>query len=573
MKQSRETNIGVARIIGTILVILVAVYFKWLFKPAMNLRSEGLYSYIVIVGIAAFFIFGIAEKWCDSHAVTTISIRIAIMAFIVLIVGAFLSSRILHAKRYANLINIEEGNFAEDIVKVSDMESFPILDVETAQKLGNRAIGSLERTSQYEVNDEYNLITYKEKEYRLSPLEYQGYFQARNSYNYGIPGYVMVDSITQKAELVKLEEPINYAPSAKGDRNLKRYLRKEYPSYIFDKFQFDIDEKGIPYYIVPVKEATIGVFGGKIVKSFIIVNASTGELEEKLPEELPQWIDHAYSLDYLMNLAEAYYSYKNGFLNSILKKEGVKNLSYEWADRGKEDKDDDDDDDDDAYFPGYNSLKTQDGVEFFTCVTSSGNDESAVGFILANAKTGTIKFYTGEGAEEATAQKQAESLTQNYGYTSSYPLIVNVEGVPTYILALKDKAKTNMAYVMVNVENYTNAVKGETLKEALMQYKKTIGKADNEIQEESIKQDSEKEETAKEITETSGNIEEIYQAIKSGDTCYFFLLENDPNLYISPISINSRQVQLKVGSNVTMKHYSSTEEQVEIVSEIMINTK
>ena len=571
MEQDSKKTIGVARIVGMILVILLAAYFKWLLKPAINWRSEGLYFYILVVGIIAFVIFGIAENQCDSHTVTKISIGIVGIAFLIIIVGAFLSSKMLHAKKYANLINVEDGDFAEDIIKVSDMESFPILDVETAQKLGNRAIGSLERTSQYEVNDEYNLIAYKGKEYRLSPLEYQGYFQAKNSYNYGIPGYVMVDAITQKAELVKLEEPINYAPSAKGDRNLKRYLRKEYPSYIFDKFQFDIDEEGKPYYIVPVKEATIGIFGGKIVKSFIIVNASTGELEEKLPEELPQWIDHAYSLDYLMNLAENYYSYKNGFWNSIFKKEGVKNLSYEWADEGKENMDDDDDDD--VYFPGYNSLKTQDGVEFFTCVTSSGNDESAVGFILANAKKGTIKFYTGEGAEESTAQKQAESLTQNYGYTSSYPLIVNVEGVPTYILALKDKAKTNMAYVMVNVENYTNAVKGETLQETLMQYRKTIGKADNEIQEESIKEDREKEETTKETTETTGNIEEIYQAIKSGDTCYFFLLENDPNLYISPISINSRQVQLKVGSNVTMKHYSSTEEQVEIVSEIIINTK
>lgn len=81
MKQSRERNIGVERIIGTILVVLVAVYFKWLFKPAINLRSEGLYSYIMIVGIAAFFIFGIAESWCDSHAVTKISILIAGMAF------------------------------------------------------------------------------------------------------------------------------------------------------------------------------------------------------------------------------------------------------------------------------------------------------------------------------------------------------------------------------------------------------------------------------------------------------------------------------------------------------------
>ena len=188
MEQDSKKTIGVARIVGMILVILLAAYFKWLLKPAINWRSEGLYFYILVVGIIAFVIFGIAENQCDSHTVTKISIGIVGIAFLIIIVGAFLSSKMLHAKKYANLINVEDGDFAEDIIKVSDMESFPILDVETAQKLGNRAIGSLERTSQYEVNDEYNLIAYQGQEYRLSPLEDHGYFQAKNSYNYGIPG-------------------------------------------------------------------------------------------------------------------------------------------------------------------------------------------------------------------------------------------------------------------------------------------------------------------------------------------------------------------------------------------------
>lgn len=567
MKQNFEKRDVVTRIIGLIIVVILAVYFKWLFKPAINFRSEGLYCYIMLISIISIIVFGICEYMTNSCIITKISGIILLLALVVLLVGSFFSSKLINARKYANLINIETGDFAEEIIKVSDMENFPILDVETAQKLGNRAIGSLERTSQYEVNDEYNLISYQGKEYRLSPLEYQGYFQARNSYNYGIPGYVLVDSVTQKAELVKLQESINYAPSAKGDRNLKRYLRKIYPSYIFDKYQFDIDDDGNPYYIVPVKEATIGLFGGKIVKSFLVVNASNGECTEYSPQELPEWIDHAYSLNYLMDLAENYYTYKNGYWNSIFKKEGVKNLSYEWKDEGKGEEDDDDDEE--TYFPGYNSLNTDNGIQFFTCITSSGNDESAVGFILANAKTGEIRFYEGEGAEEYTAQRQAESLAQNYGYTSSYPIIVNVDGVQTYILALKDKAKTNMAYVMVNVENYTNAVKGETLQETLEQYKKTIGKniasPDDYIAEEGSQEVV--------ITETTGNIEEIYQVIQDGNTCYFFLLENDENLYISPISINSRQVQLKEGSVVTIKYQDTSEEKVEFVSEITINAR
>lgn len=571
MKRNIEKGEIITRTIGIIIVAVLAMYFKWLTKPAINFRSEGLYAYIILVGITAIIVFGICEKIIDeSYIFTRISAIVALISFGILIIGAFSSNKLINSRKYADLINIEDGNFKQEIVKVSNMEEFPILDVESAQKLGNRAIGSLERTSQYEVNDEYNLINYNGSEYRLSPLEYQGYFQARNSYSYGIPGYVLVDSITQKAELIKLEKSINYAPSAKGDRNLKRYLRKKYPSYVFDKFQFDIDDDGIPYYIAPVKNATIGLFGGKMVNKFIFVNANTGELKEYFPDDLPQWVDHAYSLDYLMNLTENYYTYKNGFWNSLFKKEDVKNISYEWKDKGKGDNDDEDEKEE--YFPGYNSLNTSEGIQFFTCVTSSGNDESAVGFILANSKTGKIKFYKGEGAEEYTAQKQAESLMQNYGYTSSYPLIVNVDGIQTYILALKDKAKTNMGYVMVNLENYTKTAKGETLSETLEKYRKIMSGEQIEISDLDNSKTGEKVEE-KESIETIGNIVEIYQAIKNGETCYFFLLENDENLYISSISNNSRQVQLKVGSNVTIKYSESSEEKVGIVSEIIIDNR
>ena len=51
-----------------------------------------------------------------------------------------------------------------------------------------------------------------------------------------------------------------------------------------------------------------------------------------------------------------------------------------------------------------------------------------------------MKFYECIGAEESTAQKKAKSLAQNYNYTASFPLFVNVDGMETYILSLKDKA-------------------------------------------------------------------------------------------------------------------------------------
>lgn len=467
-----ETSSVVSRVVAGIITIIFAVFLNWLFLPAWNIRSGGFWWYWIVVGIFAIISFGVADYIADDTIILT-KIIANIVAVIVLtgITQAFASSEMVNAVKYSNLVEIEEGNFEDEIQSVSTVEEareFPLLDVETAQKLGNRLLSEIDKVSQFEVNGEYNLISYDEKQYRLSPLEYNSIFKALN--NESIPGYVLVDSETQESHLVQLNNEIKYAPSDIFSQDLTRLLRGKYPSYIFDKYQFDIDDNGEAYYIAPVVEPTIGFFGGKIVQSFVIVNANTGECEEYAPEDLPEWVDHAYSLDYLMGLAESYYRYKGGFWNTVFSKTNVREISY--SDRGENVNKYDEDYENE--FVGYNSIMTKDGVQFFTCVFSVSNEGSALGFILANSKTGEITYYDCAGAKESAAQLQAENLYQNYGYKSSYPLMVSVDGVPTYVISLKDKSKINKAYAMINVEIYNLSASGETLEDALLQYREKI---------------------------------------------------------------------------------------------------
>lgn len=563
-----EASSVVSRVVAGIITIIFAVFLNWLCLPAWNIRSGGFWWYWIVVGIFALIAFAIVDYLAeDDIFIPTIVIFIIVAVIIVVgIIGAVASSKMVNAVKYSNLIEIEEGNFEDEIQSVSTVEEareFPLLDVETAQKLGNRSLSEIDKVSQFEVNGEYNLISYDEKQYRLSPLEYNSIFKALN--NESIPGYVLVDSETQESHLVQLDNEIKYAPSDIFSQDLTRLLRGKYPSYIFDKYQFDIDDNGEAYYIAPVVEPTIGFFGGKIVQSFVIINANTEECEEYAPEDLPEWIDHAYSLDYLMGLAESYYQYKGGFWNTVFSKTNVREISYSY----KGENVNEDDDEDKNEFAGYNSIMTKDGVQFFTCVVSVSNDESALGFILANSKTGEITYYDCAGAEESTAQLQGESLYQNYGYKSSYPLMVSVDGVPTYVISLKDKSKINKAYVMINVENYTLSASGETLEDALLQYREKVFGEEGLTPEDLTGETSEEVEI--ETKSTAGTITELYQATQNGTTQFFFVLEGDDNLYISSISNNSRQVQMSVGSNVSIDYYMSpNEELVGIVSKIEI---
>lgn len=97
----------------------------------------------------------------------------------------------------------------------------------------NLAIGDVENSYWYEVDDEWNLCEINNKYYRVSPLNYAGLFKYNKASNVGIPGYVKINVQTQGTEFVKLENTIMYSPSGYFSKNLERHLRDEYPSYVF----------------------------------------------------------------------------------------------------------------------------------------------------------------------------------------------------------------------------------------------------------------------------------------------------------------------------------------------------
>ena len=81
---------------------------------------------------------------------------------IVLIIAMFITSisgwKMGHSDQYANIVTVEEGNFAEEVPNVTDNQNIVYVDQKTAQKLGDRTLGGVKNSSWYEVDDEYNLV-------------------------------------------------------------------------------------------------------------------------------------------------------------------------------------------------------------------------------------------------------------------------------------------------------------------------------------------------------------------------------------------------------------------------------
>ena len=538
------------RIIGLVITVLVGMGINYLALPAWNLRNPSLWSFLIVISIIGAIIECVIEsssknskkKVKHKYIGTQATLIVAGILFVILLLGFVTSWPMFSASKYQAMTDIKEGNFEQDINQVDNVSNISIVDMETAEHLGDRTIGSIKNSAWYEVDNEYNLIDYNGELYRISSLNYGGFFKYNKANKTGIPGYVLVNTSTQEAKFIELTTPIKYSPSAYWSYDLKRHLRNEYSSYIFGKSFFEIDEEGTPYYITAVVNPTIGMFGGQKEESFIITNATSGECKEYTSDQLPEWVDHAYSLDYLMRITKNNLTYINGFWNSIFSQTNVLNTTYFYRNM-------------ETGFEGYNTAITSNGeIVFYTGLTPASNAESNVGFILANPKTGEVIRYNCSGAEESSAQASAESLVQDLRYVATFPTMLNVNGEETYFMLLKDKAGLVQRYALCNVKNYTKVVQAETLKDAVNLYLEKLGVENNQN---------------KEVQNISGKITELYNAEIEGNTYYYFKIENSDNLYMSSIQNSNKQVLLKIGTKIDIDYVTTSEIGVCLVQNIV----
>ena len=547
-----------------ILVVIIALAINYFALPALNIHSSGLWWFSIIVGLIATAISIFSEP--DSENYTLIFFAgITVLIVVVFFITSIPSWKVFHAKQYANLIQVEDGDFENDIPEISDIDSTVIVDMKTAQKLGDRTMGTIQHATWYEADDEYNLISVNGEYYRISSIEYAGFFEYLKSRSSGIPGFILVNAETQEAEFIELENGIKYVPSAFYGYDLARHIHNQYPTYILGKSFFEIDDDYNPYWITNVRTTKIGLRGAPVATSVLITDAITGETTEYAMDEIPDWVDHTSSVEYLMDLIEDHYQYQNGFFN--FSNTNVFRTSYYY-------KDENEGEDENEYTPfdGYNSMIDKEGnIWFYTGLSPANSAETNIGFLLVSPKTGEVRYYDGSGAEESSAQIAAEGLVQDLKYSASFPNMVNVDGIPTYFMVLKDTAGLVQRYALCNVEQYSKVVQAETLSEALSEYRKRLElteSADEEYETPDTTDTSSNVSEENETIKTSGKVQIISEAQISGNTYYYFILENDENIYMSSIeNSNLQPLKLVEGVNVDIEYYS--EEDVKIVTSII----
>ena len=515
------------RICINILITLVAaaIYF-YIALPPINMQSGEFWTFLLLILVFFSVLTLLSQKniqeSADSRSLfsflwTNIRIPIILMGIclVICLIGSILSAVIFNTKAYSSLITLQEGDFAEDVAEIS-YDQIPMLDEVSANTLAARKLGELsDLVSQFEVDASSAQINYKNAPVRVTYLNYGDFFKWFNNRSEGIPAYIVTDMVTQEVSVVRLEEGMKYTPSEPFNRNIDRYLRFKYPFTMFSDVNFEIDEEGTPYWVASVMKKTIGLFGGADITGAVLVNAVTGECTYCDAGDIPTWVDRVFTASLIIDQYDYYGKYKNGFWNSIFGQKGCTVTT-----------------------DGYNYIAQNDDVWVYTGITSVGGDESNTGFILVNQRTKEAKYYSVAGAEEYSAMSSAEGSVQQFSYTATFPLLLNIEGQPTYFMALKDESNLVKMYAMVNVQQYQIVSNGSSLAECEQNYYELL--RENKI----ISDDTEAPAVENEREQITGSITELRSAVIEGTTYYYIKLDVLPESWFRLSAAESEEIIL-----------------------------
>jgi hypothetical protein len=249
----------------------------------------------------------------------------------------------------------------------------------------------------------------------------------------------------------------------------------------------------------------------------------------------PKWIDRIQPSNFVMSQLDFWGNYVHGFWNTLFGKRDMLETT-----------------------PGYNVIYgTDNRCYFYTGMTSVGSDQGAVGFVLVDTRTKQTHFYRISGATEVAAMSSAEGKVQNFKYSATFPILLNVNTVPTFFMPLKDSAGLVKMYAMVSVKDFSLVGVGESVKQARDAYINTL----------SMQRNSNLTLTQTQRIMLESTISRIGVDIKNGRSFYYITVQSQPNLvFIVNTDLSDYLPVTEAGDPVRLEYLPTTETSVNLLS-------
>ncbi|SUO89311.1 hypothetical protein [Streptococcus uberis] len=502
------------QLLAAVVSFFVLVNYYWMHLPPINLLSGDFWLFMIlilfliainlIIASASNGLKSLFEKKPKVKKVKDVTqyvslfsgpIRWIFLTILAISLGlgmiSFFNGKMFRAKSYANVIKVKNADFKQDFPE-SNLSTLALLDRESAEKIGDTYLGTIDKVSQFGISKDYRQITIDKQPFRVSPLEYKSFWKWLTNRQVGINYYVKVNQTTGKAELVKLKEAMKYSDSEYLFRDTKRHLRFLHPFTIFGNPSFEVDDQGHPYYVATTYAPKFGL-SSLDPNGAILLNAVTGKTKYYHLKDIPKWVDRVYSAENVLSRVNDHYTYQKGYWNTVFSQTGVKQTT-----------------------DSYNYITIGSNIYLYTGITSATADASNLGFILVNMRTREVTNYQLASATEKSAMTSAEGEVQEKGYSATAPTLVKLNGKAYYLVSLKDGGSLVKSYALVDAEDYQQVTVNNDIETLISQFtdRDTSGLSLNSS-------------TGKKAKIVSGQVDHLASQIISGTTVYYILSGND----------------------------------------------
>jgi hypothetical protein len=524
------------RNIITAIIVLIFANVVFFASPNLNpLYSDGLFFWAVVIAAVSAVVLiykgilnikgftSVDGSRISEHKIHPKYLIIPIVPWVILFVVEIFAIPIFHSARYRDQMPQPETRTFNSDMQPLDVSELPIVDSELAYKLADKKLGEKLTLGSQVTLGEPTIQKVDGKLVWVVPLEHSGFFKWLANLS-GTPGYIIV-SATDQSDVTYIDKyKIKYQPDAFLLDNLKRHTR--FCGGLFNgltDYSFELDDSGKPYWVVTIYKNLLG-FSMPEASGAIIVDAQTGKTAKYSISDMPSWVDRVQPEDFILTQLNNRGHYIHGIWNFSNKDK------FQTS-------------------PGSIIVYNNDRCYLFTGITSVGNDDSAIGFMLVDMVTKKPYLYEIGGATQSAAQNSAEGKVQHLKYTASYPLITNVDGSPTYFMTLKDAAKLIKQYAFVSVKDYTMVGTGNTISVALADFKSNLR---------SNRSNSSSIETGENKKTVEGTVSRFAAESQEGSTVYKFTLDVQQNkIFVSSYDISNQLALTKEGDKVTVTYTES----------------
>ena len=499
-------------------------YIKWLVLAYVAIGVFLLFQSKLILDftLSSFLLVGPFVLCTIAYGVLTLNKKYIISGIgvgVLYVVALAVFSPLIMPKEHRNLIgNIEEVEFSSQIEHI-DLKQLPTIDKQLAAKLADKKLGEIPSLGSQVTIGDLTLQSVAGQLYYVAPLEHSSLFKWLTN-NEGTKGYIKVSATNQND--VQLITELN------GQPIYLKYLESSYlfsdldrAAYLRDMraghadYTFELDDEGNPYWVITRYDNAIGLTEQKAI-GVLIIDAQTGKSNVYDIENTPQWVDRIQPAGYINNYLNKWGELVHGIFN-FSDKDKLKTTQ------------------------GMNIIFNDDKCYYYTGITSIGNDEGLVGFTLTDTRTGETTMYKTAGATEVASMQSAEGKVQQFGYSATFPYLINIQSEPTYFMTLNDSNGLVKQYAMVNVKNYSTVAVGDSLQTTLNRYIEALTNTNISLEGSN----------SEEVLE--GEVERIGLVLKEGSSIYDIKIKGLDNIF-SVSTESSREAALtKVGDKVSLK--------------------